>query len=410
MQYNRALVNAIILASLTFPGVCCAQSAAPAALAQAPAAQAQAPATQAQTPAAQAQTPAAQAQAPATQAQAPAAQAQAPATLAPRALDAKAFVKEARERKIAITHLYNYTWQALAAERRALCYQAYNTASYIIPSRIKNGGFVKRNGLLYEDEYIKLKDNTRERVAKPVAIIFDIDETIIDSSDLSLWMCQHADTGYKASVSAYFHYIVLHPEARKYVPGSIEFIKQCYEWGITPIFLTGRNMAKRADTVAMLKDMFPHDTDIESRIINKNPEADHELGVKLLRELHVKDGDKLQQAVLNSTSSKTSNRLDLEFKYRVIGYFGDDLNDFPVYVPNNLDGADTRTARDEQVDTYSHHFGLEWFVTPNANYGSWCEQSGISNFDPRTVLKAIDTEDVRKFDTWYQQYREQQDK
>ena len=66
------------------------------------------------------------------------------------------------------------------------------------------------------------------------------------------------------------------------------------------------------------------------------------------------------------TSDKTTRRLFVAKRYRVLLLIGDDLNDFvwAGYQPS----ADVRR---NLAWTHANMWGHRWFIIPNANYGGW---------------------------------------
>jgi 5'-nucleotidase (lipoprotein e(P4) family) len=172
------------------------------------------------------------------------------------------------EVQVSSNKLLPVIWQQLSAEYRALCYQAYNFASWKLDT-------------------VKMKGNVQ------YAIITDIDETILDNSyyeaDIIRKNVEYKSNSWKEWTRK--------GEATP-VPGSLEFFKKAKAKGFSIFYISNRDTSEVQGTMANLKKFDFPDVD-----------QDHML-------------------FLSNSSSKEERRLSVMKKYNVVMLFGDNLNDF----------------------------------------------------------------------------------
>jgi 5'-nucleotidase (lipoprotein e(P4) family) len=124
------------------------------------------------------------------------------------------------------------------------------------------------------------------------------------------------------------------------VPGALKFIERLKTLGIAPVYITNRNDRARAQTMSALK----------------------RFGIEV-------PDDQLLCATKETGSNKTSRRAQIESKFNVLIYVGDNLRDFDDrfrYDPKL--GPDGRTAVVEELES---KFGIDWVILPNPVYGEW---------------------------------------
>jgi len=200
-------------------------------------------------------------------------------------------------------------YQQRAAEYKALCFQAYNVAR------------------------LRLDEALKQKSKKPLAIITDIDETVLDNSpydaaravknkdfDLAGWKTWTA----KAIADT--------------VPGAPSFFKYAASKGVTIFYVTNRDEDEREGTTKNLQ-------------LYKLPNAD-------------KDHVHLRQGV----SSKEARRQEILKKYNVVLYCGDNLPDFDSAYDNVRASQDGRNDATERLKKY---FGYRYIVIPNQGYGDF---------------------------------------
>ena len=314
------------------------------------------------------------------------------------------FLEKGEMPPLTIPHIYGFTWQQAAAERKALCFQTYNNALRVMKEKISQKGFKKHSDgrLYYEADAIAA--GRGQSSAKPVAVVLDLDETVIDNGTYDSWLLFYPDKFKSNSASdAFFDYQSLSPDNAETIPGAVEFLKQCRSWGITPIYITNRDEKRhRASTLKTLRNLGLGSPTLEEELFCRDKTRDRRVSEQLVKENRCAPGSPAAKELLNNASDKAGRRKLAEAKYEVIGYFGDDLYDHPVIVDSSAKGAEARAQREEQVRKNSMHFGWDWFVLPNSVYGSWMEKSGIYPGQPKVPVEIL-RQTAEPFDKWYEE-------
>jgi len=202
-------------------------------------------------------------------------------------------------------------WVQTSAEYRALCYQAYNMGKMIVDQSIAN--------------YKKGDD-------KPLAIVTDIDETILNNSTYDAGHIGHNDSYNETTWGQW-----VNAEKAKAMPGSVEFLKYAASKGVAIFYMSNRKEA----------------TGLEATINN-------------LKALGYPYADKEHMSLKTDTSDKQPRRDGITKDYNVILYMGDNANDFPIdtYHKNMQD-------RNALVDQNKDNFGTKFIMLPNPLYGDW---------------------------------------
>lgn len=203
-------------------------------------------------------------------------------------------------------------WQQNAAEYRALCHHAYNTA--------------KRN----------LNDYKGKQFLRPLAIVTDIDETILDNSPFNARMIVNGKNFTKESWLSWGKELKAKP-----VPGALAFFKEAYKMGITIFYVSNRYDIQKPETIANLK----------------------KVGFPGVDENHV--------LLRKETSSKEPRRKQIEKNYQIIMFFGDNLTDF-----SDVFEKQPTAKRNALVEKMKDLFGKKYIILPNPIYGDW-ETKGI---------------------------------
>ncbi len=205
--------------------------------------------------------------------------------------------------------LYNY----YASEYSALSHQAFNIATE------------------------RLIDIRRENPARPdLAVIIDIDETILDNSPFEAKMIL-ADSEFNSG--SWTHWCKL--AAAEPVPGALEFLQLADSMGFNVFYISNRSKEKVQDsTIINLQKLgFPQ--------LN----ADH----FLLKE---------------KTSNKESRRQVVLKNYEIVLLAGDNLGDF-------YEDSSDHAVRDSLMLANKENFGNKFIVLPNAMYGEWVASIGL---------------------------------
>ena len=159
-------------------------------------------------------------------------------------------------------------YQQKAAEYRALCYQAYNTARWQLPSLMKQAN------------------------SGPLAIMTDIDETVLDNSPFQVRQSlQHKDF----DQSSWYEW-TSKAEADT-VPGALHFFQYAASMGVEIFYVSNRDVSEKEATITNLK----------------------KFGFPFADELHVR--------LKSTTSSKVPRRDSIALTHHIIMQVGDNLND-----------------------------------------------------------------------------------
>lgn len=199
-----------------------------------------------------------------------------------------------------------YLWQQRSGEYKALCYQAYNIAKFRLARELEN----KHN---------------RKR-----AVVFDIDETILDNSregayqvkNNLAWSTKSEDAAIKRAES----------EA---IVGARDFIEFAIQNRVEVIYLSNRRIDQINDTIENFKKLS----------IKYKPE---------------------NMYFMNGDWSKEKRREMIRKKFDVILYFGDNLHDFDAAFDSRIE-----SERNAAVESHSQDFGEKFIVLPNPMYGDW---------------------------------------
>ncbi len=204
-------------------------------------------------------------------------------------------------------------WQQLSAEYRALAYQAYNIAK----SRL--------------DEILESKKKSDK-----LAVITDIDETVIDNSPYNARLIKEEKEYDRES------WIQWGKEKKAgAAPGAVEFFNYAADKGVEVFYISNRYDTQKKETMENL--------DI--------------LGLPFIDEEHFLLREK-------SGGKKPRREMVME-NFEVVLLLGDNLSDFSEL----FDGQPTE-KRNRTADDLREEFGKKFIVFPNPMYGDW-ETKGL---------------------------------
>lgn len=211
--------------------------------------------------------------------------------------------------------VYSALWQQNSAEFKALCYQAYNLATQIVSAKTSTNNL------------------------RPIAIITDLDETVLDNSPYAI---SQALKGQEYDSQSWTDW-VNQTNATAY-PGSIEFFNYAASKNVHVFYVSNRSdYYEKEATIANLKKLgFPFAD--EDHVLLKGESSDKEYR---------------RQQILND--------------YEVFMYLGDNLIDF-----SEVFNETSQAERNALVDEMSDYFGRNFIVLPNSGYGDW--ESAIPGF------------------------------
>jgi len=222
------------------------------------------------------------------------------------------------------TETMGLLWMRTSAEYRALAYQGYNVAMNAVKMAVT--------------------DPSHQR--KPLAIVLDADETVVDNTKL---MGESIVNGNGRFDAPWWRQAV-HQGKSQAMPGAVEFLNEVHKQGVEIFYVSNRYAPVNLDvTIQNFKELgFP------------SIDKDHVL-------LFEKDSDK-------------QPRFDMiAKKYYVVVYMGDNAGDFPIGTKGK-----TLAERNGIIDAHKEDFGTTFVVFPNPAYGSWVSAlaKGYQNLSP----------------------------
>ena len=201
-------------------------------------------------------------------------------------------------------------WHQTSAEYEALCYQAFGIAKQRV-QMYKNGS---------------LDRNT----TKPIAVVMDLDETILDNSPYNASLVLN---GEKFKSESWEEWVK--KENAKMVPGALDFLNFLRDNSVKYYFISNRDDKH-------LKYTFNN--------LSKN-------GVE------VSDNE----IFLDNGTSKKDRRERID-SYEIVLLIGDNLADFDESFETNM-GVKARKNRVQ--DQFKTQFGEKFIILPNPLYGDW---------------------------------------
>lgn len=201
-------------------------------------------------------------------------------------------------------------WVRDSGEYKALAYQAYNSGK----------------------TYLKNVVQDKENIGKKLAVVLDLDETVLDNSAFAAWKAvNHKLFNYKD-----WERWVNAKEAKE-VPGSIDFIKTAKKLGVEVFYVSNRNADLTLPTIENLKNIGALFAD-EEHVLGKT-----------------------------TTSNKAPRLKSIEDKgYTIVLLGGDNLDDFDSAVHHRLN-----IDRKSHVEDMKDEYGTKFIVLPNPEYGGF---------------------------------------
>lgn len=200
-------------------------------------------------------------------------------------------------------------WQQHSGEYKALCYQAFALAKIRLMEKI----------------------TAHKKDEAPLAIITDIDETVLDNSPQQANDILHKTTYTEKSWKDWTS-----KAKAGALPGAVAFFQWADKMGIQCFYVSNRRSEER-------------DASVKNLELAGFPQADT---------LHVQ--------MKENTSDKEPRREAIRQKYTIAMLLGDNLNDFDKMFYKQ--SSDTRC---HLVQDNSELFGDIFIILPNAIYGDW---------------------------------------
>ncbi len=168
----------------------------------------------------------------------------------------------------------------ISAEYRACCYQAYAWADRLVAEKIS--------------QLSALAEATGN--AKPLAVVFDLDETVLDNGR---FQTRQIREGWAYNIEKWSEWEMDGGDQVELVPGAIEFITKLETLGIERVYITNRHQRAQSQTLATLE----------------------RLGVGV-------EDSRLLCANESTGSNKDSRRALVKERFEVLLFVGDNLRDF----------------------------------------------------------------------------------
>ena len=207
-------------------------------------------------------------------------------------------------------------YQQRAAEYKALCFQAYNMAKMRLDEAIKHHG------------------------KKPLAVVTDIDETLLDNSPYDAFRAVN-NLDYDSKTWKQWTAKAICDT----VPGAPSFFKYAASKGVTVFYITNREEDERAGTL------------------------------KNLQLYHLPYTDNAHLFLKQDVSSKESRRQQVLKKYNIVLLCGDNLPDFDALYDNKPSEENRMTT----TERLKKQFGSRYIVIPNPSYGDF--EAALFNFN-----------------------------
>lgn len=199
-------------------------------------------------------------------------------------------------------------YQQRAAEYKALCFQAYNVAKLRLDMALAKHG------------------------KKPLAVITDIDETLLDNSPFD---AASAIKNLKFDPRSWTKWTS--KGICDTVPGAPSFFKYAASKGVEVFYITNRNFDEKPGTV------------------------------KNLNLYNLPYVDSAHLMFKETSSSKEERRRKVLKNYDVVLYCGDNLPDFDM----KYDRQPTEANRNLATQQLAKEFGSKYIVIPNMSYGDF---------------------------------------
>jgi len=213
--------------------------------------------------------------------------------------------------------LFATLFQQKAAEKRALSYQAFNMAKLMLDNEMRRAGLTKK-----------------------LAIVVDIDETILDNSPFEA-KCIIENSDYPKYWNEWCELANARPLA-----GSVEFLNYAKSKGVDVFYITNRKIKIYDATIKNL----------------------HEKGFPF--------ADKEHLLMRTDKSDKEPRRNIVKANHEIVLLMGDNLGDFlNIFDNKNIE------ERFSLTDSLRNEFGRKFIVLPNPMYGSWVNELIYNDFD-----------------------------
>ncbi|WP_108259723.1 5'-nucleotidase, lipoprotein e(P4) family [Mangrovicoccus ximenensis] len=215
-------------------------------------------------------------------------------------------------------------WMETSVEYKATVMQLYKMAQAQLDAALADSAWTAvpdKQGEGYED--------------LPVAIISDLDETMLDNGNYQASLVVRG-TSYSSSEWADY----VESQTSGAVPGAVDFANYADGKGVKVFYVSNRKEPGKEATIANMEALgFPMGGNVDTVLLRGGKE---EWG-----------------------SAKENRIAHVAENYRVVLLMGDNFGDFSDAADGSLE------ERDAALEAAMDHFGHDWIVFPNPEYGSW---------------------------------------
>ena len=219
-------------------------------------------------------------------------------------------------------------WVQTAVEYRLIAGQTWRAALVQLDKAIKSPGW----------DALPKEDRITPVAGLPLAIIVDIDETMLDNSPYQARVVRDRSSYNEAAWGAW-----VREEAARPIPGAVEFARAAAARGVTIFYVSNRAADLTEPTLSNLR----------------------KAGFPIADARQIMPSGMPVEGCQTKGSDKGCRRQLVGRTHRVLMQVGDQLGDLvssPVSTP---------AGREQAVRPYLGWIGERWFVLPNPTYGHW---------------------------------------
>jgi 5'-nucleotidase (lipoprotein e(P4) family) len=170
---------------------------------------------------------------------------------------------------------------------------------------------------------------------QPAAIVADLDETLLDNGNYEASLVTR---GTEYSSSEWTQYV--NSKTSDAVPGALDFLQYADSKGVKIFYVSNRKSIEKDATVSNLEMLgFPMGGNVDTVLLR---------------------GDREEWG-----SAKENRIAHVAGDYRVLLLMGDNLGDFSDSAEGSIE------ERDAFFESSADHWGRDWIMFPNPEYGSW---------------------------------------
>ena len=241
----------------------------------------------------------------------------------------------------ALDNLNAVTWSRTSAEARALYLQGFAAAGAALDQALSPSNRASWTAAI---------EQTGDFSKLPPAIIVDVDETVLDTSD---YMLDQIRSGRGYEKPTWNRYV--QRQDAPALPGAVEFLTQAAARGVTVFYVSNRGVFDEAEEARKPEAERLYDEDEPTRVN--------------LQRLGFPNTSNKSTFLFRDASrgwkEKGPRRAEIARTHRIIMLVGDNLYDLIDVDPP------TRQTRDDALDAHAGWLGSRWIILPNPMYGSW---------------------------------------